>query len=294
MPRYDLVAFDLDGTVYVNHARHIRPRVLRAFEAAHEAGVMLAVASGRPQGMLGPDLTGVPWLDWSITVNGACVSNAKTGEIASARTMPLDQARDIVACVRSLGSGVAQGGWSLFAPGVAGFDRELSRVKFRDRGARDDGSTNFSFVENALANGQEVEEIPTIDDALAGLSTDVYKLGIMLDTVEETDAAMDALRASSALGDLELALTGPTELEITQMGVNKGSALSILCEKLGVDESRAVAFGDSGNDATFAESACTFVAMGNATPEIKAVADEECPADADDGVAVWIEENILA
>ncbi len=294
MPRYDLVAFDLDGTVYVNHARHIRPRVLRAFEAAYEAGVTLAVASGRPQGMLGRDLTGVPWLDWSITVNGACVSNAKTGEIASARTMPLDQARDIVACVRSLGSGVAQGGWSLFAPGVAGFDRELNRVKFRDRGARDDGSTNFSFVENALASGQEVEEIPTIDAALADLDTDVFKLGIMLDTVEETDAAMDALRASSALGDLELALTGPTELEITQAGVNKGSALSILCEKLGVSESRAVAFGDSGNDATFAESACTFVAMGNATPEIKAVADEECPADADDGVAVWIEENILA
>ena len=222
------------------------------------------------------------------------VMNVKTGEVASARMMPLGQALDIVACVRSIGSGVAEGGWSLFAPGVAGFDRELNRVKFRDRGARADGSTNFSFVENALANGQEVEEIPTIDDALAGLSTDVYKLGIMLDTVEETDAAMDALRASSALGDLDLALTGPTELEITQMGVNKGSALSILCEKLGVDESRAVAFGDSGNDATFADSACTFVAMGNATPEIKAVADEECPADADDGVAVWIEENILA
>ena len=40
-----------------------------------------------------------------------------------------------------------------------------------------------------------------------------------------------------------------------------------------------VAFGDSGNELTFGESACTFVAMGNATPEIKAIADDICPPD---------------
>ena len=54
--------------------------------------------------------------------------------------------------VRSLGGTAGRGGWSLFAPNISGFDRELNRVKFRDRGARDDGSTNFSFVENALAS----------------------------------------------------------------------------------------------------------------------------------------------
>ena len=36
MPKFDLIAFDLDGTVYVDHAKYIRPRVIRAFEAAHE------------------------------------------------------------------------------------------------------------------------------------------------------------------------------------------------------------------------------------------------------------------
>lgn len=54
----------------------------------------------------------------------------------------------------------------------------------------------------------------------------------------------------------------------------------------------AVAFGDSGNDATFADSACTFVAMGNATPEIKAVADDICPSVKQDGVAVWLEDHL--
>lgn len=292
MPNFDLVAFDLDGTVYVDHAKYIRPCVIRAFEAASKAGVLLAVASGRPTGMLGPSLVGAPWLDWNITVNGACVSRASDGEILSARMMPVSQVRAVVSCVRSLGGTVGQGGWSLFAPSVAGFDRELSRNKFRGRGTLDGDRTNFSFVENALAGGQDVEEIPTIDEALDNLTTDVFKVGCMFDTVEQTKAAIDLLNASEATGGLELACVGPTELEITRAGVNKGSALSILCEKLGIDESRAVAFGDSGNDATFGDSACTFVAMGNATPEIKAIADDICPPDTEDGVAVWLEQHL--
>ena len=292
MPSFDLVAFDLDGTVYVDHAKYIRPRVIRAFEAAHEAGVVLAAATGRPLGMLGPSLRNAPWLEWAVTVNGACVSNVRTGEIVGARMMPVSQVRKVVELVRSVGGTAGQGGWSLFTPKVTGFDRELSRNKFKGRGARADGSTNFSFVENALANGQEVEEIPTIDEALAALDTDVFKVGCMFDTVGQTQAAIRVLKGSEAVGGLELALVGPTELEITRAGVTKGSALAILCEHLGIDVRRAVAFGDSGNDITFGESPCTFVAMGNATPEIKAVADEQCPSDEEDGVAVWIEEHL--
>ena len=36
-----------------------------------------------------------------------------------------------------------------------------------------------------------------------------------------------------------------------------------------------------------------FVAMGNADEEVKAQADDVCPSVADDGVAVWIESNLL-
>ncbi len=293
MPKFDLIAFDLDGTVYVDHAKYIRPRVIRAFEAAHEAGVMLSVASGRPVGMLGASLVDAPWLDWNITVNGACVSSARDGRVLSARMMPVSQVRAVVEAVRSLGGTAGRGGWSLFAPNISGFDRELNREKFASRGTGDGDRTNFSFVENALAGGQDVAEIPSIDEALDELDTDVYKVGCMLDTVGQTQAAIDLLSASDAVGGLELACVGPTELEITRAGVSKGSALSILCERLGIDEGRVVAFGDSGNDVTFGESACTFVAMGNATSEIKAIADDICPPDTEDGVAVWLEQNLL-
>jgi len=35
------------------------------------------------------------------------------------------------------------------------------------------------------------------------------------------------------------------------------------------------------------------VAMGNALPEVKAVADQICDSNENDGIAKWIEKNIL-
>ena len=82
--KFDLIAFDLDGTVFPEpSAKSIRPRVVAALQAAHDAGVITAVASGRTVGMLGPTLTGAPWVDWLITVNGACVSSARDGRVLS-------------------------------------------------------------------------------------------------------------------------------------------------------------------------------------------------------------------
>lgn len=292
MAKFDLIAFDLDGTVFPEpSAKIIRPRVVAALQAAHDAGVITAVASGRTVGMLGPTLTGAPWVDWLITVNGACVSPAHGGDAVSERMMPREQVRAVVSCIRSVAPGAGDNGWSLFAPGHACFDRGLNE-RFRERLPEGPERESFSFVESVLAEGGKVEEIDGIDTILGELTTDIYKIGCMLDTVELFDATCRELTASAHTGGLELASVGPTELEITKAGVNKGSALGILCRHLGIDEHRAVAFGDSGNDATFADSACTFVAMGNATPEIKAVADDICPSVKQDGVAVWLEDHL--
>lgn len=291
MANFDLIAFDLDGTVFAEpHNEDIRPRVVRAFEAAHRAGVRISVASGRPVNMLGQTLMSAPWLDWLITVNGASVSSARDGAMVKARMMPRDQVREIVSVVRSIGDGAGKGGWSLFAPNRTCFDAALNEM-FSAEMPEEPERENFSFVESVADRWGSVEEVSTVDAALDSLSTDVFKIGCMFASPEELGAARQAVEASP-LDGLEMAQVGPTELEITRAGVNKGSALGILCRELSIDESRAVAFGDSGNDETFAQSACTFVAMGNADPHIKAIADDLCPSVKEDGVAVWLEEHL--
>lgn len=291
MAQYDLIAFDLDGTLFAEpHSTTVHPRVERMLARAHDAGVVTAVASGRPTGMLGSHVSNLPFVDWHITVNGASVSDARTGEIISKRPMTQDTAR---AVVRSVQEACVDGeiGWSLFAYGTAHFDQTLLRM-FGPRERVVNGvRQNFSFVESALADGSDVRTMNSVESTIDVLTEGVDKLGPMFASEEDLARARTALESYGGV-PLELAQVGPKELEITLAGVGKGSALGILCRHLGIDERRAVAFGDSGNDATFAQSACTFVAMGNADPEIKAIADDVCPSAMDDGVAVWLEEHL--
>ena len=193
MANFDLIAFDLDGTVFAEpHNEDIRPRVVRAFEAAHRAGVRISVASGRPVNMLGQTLMSAPWVDWLITVNGASVSSARDGAMVKARMMPRDQVREIVSVVRSIGDGAGKGGWSLFAPNRTCFDAALNEM-FSAEMPEEPERENFSFVESVADRWGSVEEVSTVDAALDSLSTDVFKIGCMFASPEELGAARQAV-----------------------------------------------------------------------------------------------------
>ena len=61
--------------------------------------------------------------------------------------------------------------------------------------------------------------------------------------------------------------------EILPKGVHKGVALSVLAKHLGIDAAKTVAIGDYNNDIGMLRAAGVGVAVANAVPEVKAVAD---------------------
>ena len=77
-------------------------------------------------------------------------------------------------------------------------------------------------------------------------------------------------------------------------GVSKASALSRLCDELGVEQSSVAAVGDAFNDLPMLEWAGTALTTSNAMDEIKAVADRVLHSNEDDGVAVYLEELVRA
>ena len=62
-------------------------------------------------------------------------------------------------------------------------------------------------------------------------------------------------------------------LEVVPKGMNKGEAVKMLCQKLGVEIENAVAAGDAANDLAMLKAAGIGAAMINGTDEVKAVAD---------------------
>jgi hypothetical protein len=82
---------------------------------------------------------------------------------------------------------------------------------------------------------------------------------------------------------------GKPILTLTAAGADKGVALAVACEDLGIGVEEVVAFGDSGNDLEMFRVAGAAVAMGQATDEIKSAATFVSARNDEDGVAVAVE-----
>ena len=83
-------------------------------------------------------------------------------------------------------------------------------------------------------------------------------------------------------------------LEIVNAKVNKGEALRFVAEHFGIKREEVMAIGDSNNDIAMLEYAGVGVAMENASPRVKEVADVMTKSNEEDGVAFAIREYILA
>lgn len=79
--------------------------------------------------------------------------------------------------------------------------------------------------------------------------------------------------------------------EFSLKGVDKGTAITAVLEYFGRSDNRinTYAFGDSENDLSMAPAVETFVAMGNALPNVQAAADYITDSSADDGVVTGLE-----
>ena len=82
--------------------------------------------------------------------------------------------------------------------------------------------------------------------------------------------------------------------ELTALGVSKGRALAELAQQLGIPQAAVVAIGDQENDLEMVAWAGLGLAMGNAIPALKAIANQTIPSIDDAGVAWAIQHLLLA
>ena len=73
----------------------------------------------------------------------------------------------------------------------------------------------------------------------------------------------------------------------------KATAVVRYADLNGISPSEVIAAGDSFNDLPLLQACGLKIAMGNAAPELKAIADYVAPTAEEDGLAVAIEEFIL-
>ncbi len=102
---------------------------------------------------------------------------------------------------------------------------------------------------------------------------------------DDESTARNVLPAVSHFADrMNIVLSGEHWLDIMNKGVDKGSGLRVIMERLGVAPEECMAFGDYGNDIGMLRICGESYAMANATDDVKAVCRHMAPSNDEEGV----------
>ena len=122
--------------------------------------------------------------------------------------------------------------------------------------------------------------------ALPDLPADKILIGM------RTKAEADALEEKLPEGYYD-ELSHDNVVMIMNAAATKWNAVQRLCSLWGIAPAQVATFGDDWNDCAMLKGCGIGVAVENAIPEALAAADFVCPSCDADGVARWIEENLL-
>lgn len=111
----------------------------------------------------------------------------------------------------------------------------------------------------------------------------------------DADALLRIAQAVIPPSEASVTQAGLGYVEICPPGVDKATGLTVVAETLGVDPDEVLVFGDMPNDVPmFRWAGWARVAVGNAHPEVRDLADEVTLTNDEDGVAAWLDRLLSA
>ena len=253
---YKLIALDIDGTL-LNSSNQITYNVKEAIKKSKEKGVKVVLCTGRP-------LKGVEDFleelnlkeegDYVTTFNGALVQDAYTGKPISHLTLDYNDLCDLYNLSLKIGSRS-----HFYDTKTVYLTGAHLNVTTLDKVPKDIGMSKFMMIDHPEILDESIKKIP-----------------------EEYYEKYTIVRST------------PFFLEILNKNANKGAGINLLSQRLGIKQDEVICVGDAGNDKHMIEYAGLGVAMGNATDEIKEIANYVTRTNDEDGVAHVIDKFILA
>ncbi len=256
-----LIATDLDGTL-LRGDDTVSDRSLAALARVAQTGAQHLVVTGRPVPRVRPLLDELGCTGLAVCGQGAQVYDA------GARRMLWSVRLDRELAETALGK----------------IEAEVGEVY---AAVDQDGADGLTLIEPGYLMPH-----PTLPAVRVERRGDLWERPISKVLLRHPLLSDDALAATarSVVGSLAtVTMSGPGTVELQPCGVTKATGLALAAERLGLSPERTVAFGDMPNDIPMFDWAAHGVAMANAHPELKAVADEVTTSNEDDGVAVVLE-----
>ncbi|HJP30992.1 MAG TPA: HAD family hydrolase [Candidatus Latescibacteria bacterium] len=270
-----LYVSDLDGTLLQNDATLSR-RACALLTELLDSGAPFTVASARSIGSMYHILRDLDLPLPVIEFNGAFLSNLATGEHLRVNDLQPPVLTSVYEAITDHGH----------TPFISTFDGRRDRLYAPP--VSHEGMQ--WYVDDRLAVGDR--RLQQVDDVSVGLSEQVVCL-----TVIDRRENLAPLAAQLATFDGAIDISfwdnsyspGWYWISIHDGRATKDRAIRSLAEYIGLGDAEIVAFGDQVNDVTMIDAAHRGVAVANAVPEVRAVADEIIGPNTDDSVPRYIQ-----
>ncbi len=266
MSRVSLVLSDVDGTLVTSEKQLTEPTV-RAVRRLSEHGIRFTVTSSRPPFGLRMIIDGLGLRETLGAFNGACLVQPDLTIVAQ-HCIPAVVATRAIEVLQRSEVGIwlfSAQHWWLTDPNGDYVERERRTVA-----AEPNVVSDYQPYANVLSK-------------IVGVSPD-------FDHLAEIEGEMKAALADTA----SVARSQRYYLDITPPGVNKGSVVDALSQRLAIPPSEIVTIGDMDNDVSMFQKSGFSIAVGNASDAAKAVASVTCTRTNDlDGFAEAVDRFVL-
>ena len=258
-----LIVTDLDGTL-LNSKKEVSKANREALQYAKQKGVKIVLCTGRPYFAmkqfvheLGLDEAD----DYIVTFNGGMVQKASDGTVLVSNTLTTEDVWQWYQHTQDLNLPInVIDSERLYEPTVYPTDYPSLYLQ------------NVTGVPSVVKDYQTFEPDHTFNKFV--VVTEEAHLDAQLPKIDADFKSNYSVFKSRSFF-----------LEIMKKGVTKGAALAQLGELLGIEPAEMMTMGDQENDLSMIELAGIGVAMGNATDQVKQVAQYVSVTNDQDGVA---------
>ncbi|MBC1478203.1 Cof-type HAD-IIB family hydrolase [Listeria welshimeri] len=265
------IILDIDGTL-LNDDKKISPETKKALITAQQNGVKLILASGRPttgMHLYAEQLEMKKYHGLLVSYNGAKVVDCQTKEELFNQTLTIAEGKAVLEHMKQFEVKVMidKDDYmyvnNVYDCYITYKGEEINIIQYESRGG------NFKLCEK--------------EDLAAFLD---YRINKIL-TAGDPDYMQKNYQAMMApfKNTLNCVFTADFYFEFTAKNIDKAKALDTVLTPMGIHAENIIAFGDGHNDITMVKYAGTGIAMDNAVPELKAVANSITLSNNKDGIA---------
>lgn len=267
---YRIIFLDIDGTL-TDSSKQISERTKKSLITAAENGLILCIASGRPEPGVGYcakelelDING----GYILPFNGGIIKQPSTGRIIHQNVLSLDAVKDAYKVAKHFG---------------------LNIITYKDdQIITEDEPNEYTMLESRINN----MPVKRVDDFLAEIDNEPVKCLITGDP--EAAALAESMARELMNGKANVFRSESFFVEIMPNGIDKAKAIETLINALGISRQEVIACGDGFNDVSMISYAGLGVAMKNGCEPAKKAADYVTERTNDeDGIAEVIERFVF-